>query len=231
MKYMYIVMIIVSIVCVLGAQGRSLFLKATDSGWYPLFLNPVVDTILSIEKHVQILDIGTGPGSLPELLILRDSHLHVTAIDIDSNFINVARERLNHPHVKFEHQTLGGPIVYPNGHFDIVCFCSVLFLLDDGTKSLLMQEALRVLKSGGKVIVLSPSGSKPIFSSFFEVWSYPYAPTNWTFIVWKTATSTKAKNWQKERWLEKYADEGQLQYHRHSVFNNNATLEIITKQS
>jgi ubiquinone/menaquinone biosynthesis C-methylase UbiE len=215
----------------LRAQTISLFLKANDSGWYPGFLNPVIDTILHTESGVHILDIGTGPGKLPELLIKRNSNLHVTGIDIDTHFVNVARERLRHPNVNFEYQKSGAPITYPNEHFDIVCFCSVLFLLDDSTKSFLMQEALRVLKPGGKVIVLNPSGSKPIFSSFFEVWSYPYAPTNWTFMVWKTATSKKAKNWQKERWLEKYAAEGQLHYQSHSVFKNNATLEIITKQS
>jgi ubiquinone/menaquinone biosynthesis C-methylase UbiE len=230
MKYVFIVMIMISIVSALGVHGRSLFFKATDSGWYPLFLNPVVDTILSTEKHAQILDIGTGPGSLPELLISRNSQLQITGIDIDTSSIDEARERLKHPKVKFEYQQLGGPIVYPNGHFDIVCFCSVLFLLDDSTKSLLMQEALRVLKSGGKVIVLSPSGSKPIFSSFLEVWSYPYAPTNWTFVVWRVATSKRAKKWHNESWLKKYATEGQLKYDSHSVFNSNATLETITKQ-
>lgn len=227
---MFIVVIMISIVSVLAVRGRSLFFKATDSGWYPQFLNPVVDTILNTERHAQILDIGTGPGRLPELLISRDSQLQITGIDIDTTSINVARERIKHPNVKFEYQQLGGPIVYPNGQFDIVCFCSVLFLVDDSTKSFLMQEALRLLKSGGKVVVLSPSGSKPISSSFFEVWSYPYAPTNWTFMVWKVATSKTAKNWHKESWLKKYATEGQLKYDSHSVFNGNATLEIITKQ-
>jgi ubiquinone/menaquinone biosynthesis C-methylase UbiE len=119
---------------------------------------------------------------------------------------------------------------FKNEEFDVVTFCSVLFLVDDSTKSFLMFEALRVLKPGGKIIVLTPSGKKSRFTAFSEVWSFPFSRYNWTYIIWKTVTSAGGKKWQQEKWLASFSKKNELKYESILTFNDNASLEIITKK-
>ena len=142
----------------------SVFIKATRSGWYPEFLKPVVDSVLANPTYKQILDIGTGPGTLPQMLIAKNLAVQITGIDTSKNMIEVARKSVSHKNVFFKHQQENESLPFEKQQFDVVTFCSVLFLLDDNTKSMLMNEALRVLKPEGKIIVLTPSGEKAILA-------------------------------------------------------------------
>lgn len=209
----------------------SIFLKATQSGWYPEFLNPVVASVLAHPEYKQILDIGTGPGTLPQMLLAKDSGLVVTGIDLSKKMIDEARRRILHQNVSFDYQEANKPLPYTSSQFDAVTFCSVLFLVDDRVKTLLMNEASRVLRPHGKIIILTPSGSKPILSSFSEVWRYRFSFNNFTFPVWKLATTSTAKKWHRQKWVEKYANENQLNYRKSLVFNGNATIEILNKSN
>jgi len=214
----------------LKAQNMSIFSKATKSGWYPEFLKPVVETITDNSENHTILDIGTGPGTLPEMLIKKDSDLQITGIDIDSTMITEAKSRLSHKNASFRIQKINSPLEFANEQFDVVTFCSVLFLLDDTIKTELLNEAVRVLKENGRIIILTPSGKKPILTAFIEVWRYKFSLNNFTFPIWKIATTSGGRKWQKRKWLESYAKENQLKYSASTTFNNNATIETITKQ-
>lgn len=230
MKYIIIITLTLAIlISSLTAKSMSVFVLATKSGWYPQFLKPVVDTITASSTRKSILDIGTGPGTLPNMLIESDSNLKITAIDIDSSMIDYAKTKHKNPNVTFEYQGMDRPLNYTNQHFDMVTFCSVLFLVNDEVKQNLLSEALRVLKPGGKIIILTPSGSKSIISSFVEVWKYPFSFKNVTFPIWKMATTQGARKWNQESWLANYAKENQLKYSKTLVFNNNAVMEIVTK--
>jgi ubiquinone/menaquinone biosynthesis C-methylase UbiE len=207
----------------------SVFIKATRSGWYPEFLKPVVDSVLANPTYKQILDIGTGPGTLPQLLIAKNLAVQITGIDTSKNMIEVARKSVSHNNVFFQHQQENASLPFATQQFDAVTFCSVLFLLDDNTKSMLMNEALRVLKPEGKIIVLTPSGEKAILSALFEVWRYRFSVNNFTFLIWKLATTRRARKWKRQKWLENYALNNELKYTVSLAFNNNATVEIISK--
>lgn len=231
MKNIYLIILSIIIISIsLKAQDMSIFSKATKSGWYPEFLNPVVETITNNSKNHTILDIGTGPGTLPKMLIQKDSFLHITGIDIDTTMIDEAKKRLSHKNVFFQYQKINEPLEFSNEQFDIVTFCSVLFLADNNIKTELMNEALRVLKPNGKIIILTPSGKKPILSAFIEVWRYKFSFNNFTFPIWKIATTKGGKKWQREKWLKNYATEYQLNYTVSLTFNNNATIETISKK-
>lgn len=225
---MYIKYIYIATLLTHAIQAQSVFLKAQNSGWYDQFLAPVVNSISTERK---ILDIGTGPGKLLELMTEKDSSLVLIGIDIDSSMIEEARKRVTSKNVQFEYQKVNQKLAFNDDEFDAVTFCSVLFLLDDVTKQFLLDEALRVLKPSGKIIVLSPSGKKSILSSILEVWQYPYKPTNWTFIVWKTFTKQTARKWQRQQWLSSYAENQNLKYNKYLSFNENATIEILTNNN
>lgn len=206
----------------------SLFLKATQSSWYREFLMPVVENIINDSSSKRILDIGTGPGRLPELLNSQDASLLVTGIDINIAFIDEARRNLKSENISFLYQTRNAPLEFLTDAFDMVTLCSVLFLVEDSTKSLLLREALRVLKPGGKLIVLTPTGRRSFVSAFKEMSTFAPSSFKWTFPVWRIATSLSGRKWQRQNWLNKYAVKEGLEYSKSLVFNNNATIEIIT---
>jgi len=230
MKYRYITMTALSMTIITAmAQNISVFSKATKSGWYPEFLNPIIDVITRNAEQTKILDIGTGPGTLPQMLIEKDSSLQIVGIDIDSVMIDEARRRFTHKNVTYQNQKINAALDFPDVQFDVVTFCSVLFLVDDSIKTNLMNEAIRVLKPNGKIIILTPSGRKSIISSFLEVWKYPFSFNNFTFPIWKITTTNGGRKWQRQKWLESYARDNQLNYTSSLTFNNNATLETISK--
>jgi ubiquinone/menaquinone biosynthesis C-methylase UbiE len=231
MKYIKIIVLTILIISIsLKAQDMSIFSRATKSGWYPQFLNPVIETISNMSQHHKILDIGTGPGTLAQMLIESDSSLQITGIDIDTTMIDEAKRRSPQTNISFQYQKTNAPLHFANEQFDVVTFCSVLFLVDDSIKNNLMNEALRVLKPNGKIIILSPSGKKSIASSFIEVWKYPFSVNNFTFPIWKLATTRRARKWQRQKWLQNYAKENQLTYSVSLTFNNNASIETISKK-
>jgi len=230
MKYIYIITTTLSLTFItLKAQNMSIFSMATRSGWYPQFLKPVVNTVTSNAEYHTILDIGTGPGTLPEMLIAKDSNLQITGIDIDTIMIDEAKRRFSHKKVSFQYQKINAPLDFDDKQFDVITFCSVLFLVDDSVKTSLMSEALRVLKPNGKIIILTPSGKKSILSSFIEVWRYKFSFNNFTFPIWKIATTRGGRKWQRQKWLEKYASVHKLTYTSSLTFNTNATIETISK--
>ena len=207
----------------------SLFIKATKSAWYREFLNPLAETILHDQAGKKTLDIGTGPGRLPELLYSRNPSLMITGIDIDTTMIDEARRNPGAEHISWFYQKPDAPLDFAGSEFDVVTFCSVLFLVDDQTKSWLLQEALSVLKPGGKVIVLTPTGLKSIASAFPEALTFHPSAYNWTFPVWRMATSYRGRAWQKQNWLQGYSVRESLGYSSTLVFKNHAKIETITK--
>lgn len=207
----------------------SIFSQATQSGWYPHFLKPVVREIIGNGNYKTVLDIGTGPGTLPQMLIKQNQSLQITGTYIDKEMISEAKRRSNHPNITFLKQQPYTPLPFENNTFDTITFCSVLFLLENDEKIVLINEAIRVLKPNGKILVLTPSGSKPIKSSFTEVWKYPFSINNYTFMFWKTVTTHRGRKWNQQKWLAHFANDNNLKYSSSQVFNNNALLEIITK--
>jgi ubiquinone/menaquinone biosynthesis C-methylase UbiE len=207
---------------------RPVFLQAQDSSWYIKFVQPVINKISENKKQLTILDIGTGSGKLPELLIKNNPNLDITGIDINKNMIDEARKRIKNDNVSFEYQYINKKLDFNNNKFDIVTFCSVLFLVDDNTKEFLIEEAFRVLKPDGKIIILTPSGKKTILFSFIEVFSFPLNIYNWTFIIWKLFTTNRAKEWVNLKWLQKFSEKNKLKYTKELTFNNNALIETLS---
>jgi ubiquinone/menaquinone biosynthesis C-methylase UbiE len=210
-------------------RGQSPFALTNRSGWYPQFLNPVVQAIGALPETGRVLDIGTGLGALPDLLHRQYPQLHITGIDIDPAMVAAARQQVIAENVVFEEQQPNQPLVFDDSSFDVVTFCSVLFLIDDAIKVFLMQEALRVLKPGGSIMVLSPSGT----ISFKRIWHdfrrFPANRNNWTFVFWKLVTRQAASRWKRNAWTFQFSTRHHLSYSQQKVFHDHALLEIITK--
>jgi ubiquinone/menaquinone biosynthesis C-methylase UbiE len=201
---------------------KSIFFSVHDSEWYPSLLHPVWQHIIKDRKNKYVLDIGTGPGKLPELLIRSDESLQITGVDISAAMINEAHKRISHENISFVLHERNVPLPFSTNRFDVVTFCSVLFLLDANARASMLSEALRVLKPDGQIIVLTPSGMKPILSGY-------QGARLWTFIAWKIFTSGAGHAWQSEKWLFQQSKLMNVKYEHHWVFDDNASMEILIK--
>ncbi len=207
----------------------SIFMMAQQSGWYPQFLQPVANAVNSSIKIGSVLDIGTGPGTLPALL-KENNQLQITGTDISSSMIQRAKENVKASNVTFFVQDSNSFKSIPDSTFDVITICSVLFLLETKTRSNLLDEATRLLKPSGKIIVLTPSNKKSFLFALKDVWRFPFSKYNWTFFIWKTVTADRGNTWQKEKWLLQYSQSKQFEYTISNVFYDYATIEIITKR-
>jgi ubiquinone/menaquinone biosynthesis C-methylase UbiE len=98
-----------------------------------------------------VLDVGCGTGSLS--LILNDFGYKVTAIDISSNMLKVARKKAKNTKIEFKQQTVT-KILYPKNSFDVVFMFLTLHHLDVKEKKDALKEIYRVLKPNGKFILV-----------------------------------------------------------------------------
>lgn len=207
----------------------SIIAYASESPWYRLFLQEVVDELLSEGSDHRVLDVGTGPGQLPKILVESDPSIHITGVDVSERMLNIARKRIRDPKVDFSLVKVGGSLPFKDEQFDAVTICSVLFLLSDKEISAMLAEALRVLRSGGKILVLTPTGKKSVFKAFSELSIKTLKGFNWTFFIWQTMTATRGRAWFMNNGLKDMIDPQKAQYTPKLVFDKNALLEIITK--
>jgi ubiquinone/menaquinone biosynthesis C-methylase UbiE len=178
---------------------------------------------------LQVLDIGTGYGKLPELLLAAHPQVLLTGTDISGAMIAAAQKRVQHPAATFVQQQPGKPLPFAPASFDLVALCSVLFLLDGDERDFLAQEALRVLKPGGHLLVLTPTGSQCIGRGLLDSRRFPASRENWTFAVWNAVTARRAKHWQQQHWLSSFSTKNDVRHQGETVFNGYAVLETVIK--
>ena len=102
----------------------------------------------------RILDIGCGQGLLEEYFQDRDC----VGMDIDSGSVRTARERAPHAHY-----ILGDIHNLPikTGTLDIVAMMAVLGSVASGKEDHVFDEARRVLRVGGSVVILVSQDTQP----------------------------------------------------------------------
>lgn len=207
----------------------NIFNIATQSDWYKAFLNPVLDEIQKKPLATKILDVGTGPGTLPAMIVKK--HEAVQVVGVDNDIVKITDALSMNPNERiryvFDKEGLKG---FEDNEFDIITFCSVLFLLDVNTRTEILKQAFRILKPNGKIIVLSPTGAKSVISPFIEVMSFPAKLANLTFIVWKLITRSRARKWNNEKFLAEYSKNRNINYTAKKAFNNNAIVEVLIKK-
>jgi len=200
------------------------FRSVQDAPWYEHFLNPVLDVLKSLPEDSKVLDIGTGPGKLIEFGE-KELNLQWVGADTDKAMLTEARQRPALSDVPLAHLTAGEPLPYSDKSFDAITFCSVLFAIPDPT--LLIEEAWRILRPGGKLISLTPAGQGRVRPAVLR--QIGFSPANATFFLWRSMTASSGRVWSQRYTLEIFAHSHQADYRLQDVFNGLAILEIVQR--
>ncbi|MGD9731631.1 MAG: tRNA1(Val) (adenine(37)-N6)-methyltransferase [Desulfamplus sp.] len=75
--------------------AKSLYIDQPDKG-YRFSIDPfLLLSYISPQKGEQVLDIGTGCGIMPLILALKYPDIHITAVEIQSQLAEIARQNIN----------------------------------------------------------------------------------------------------------------------------------------
>lgn len=121
-----------------------------------MYHRPIVDALqraISGAPGRRMLNVGSGP--FLELELLDVSGMDVTLCDIDARAIEAARQRHGARIVRSDVTTVGQPLPYETGSFDLVVSMDVIEHLPDPTDWL--AEKVRVLRPGGHLFLTTPN--------------------------------------------------------------------------
>ena len=100
-----------------------------------------------------LLDIGCGAGGIDMALVRNHGAGYVTGIDVEDTVLARARELIAREHLGARIglvKVVPGPLPFPPGSFDVVCSKDSIVHIAD--KHALMNDVIRVLKPGGRLI-------------------------------------------------------------------------------
>jgi len=197
------------------------FSNIQETGWYRQFLNPVID---EINSNTKLLDIGTGPGKLIEILS-SEKNVKCTGIDTSADMLEEAENKLMHTDAELFKIEPNNDLPFRPESFEYVTICNVLFNLSREAVDQLLDELLRVLKENGKIIVLTPTGK----GNFLKLSREHFTPKNTSIYVWYFATKKSAAIWTNKQYLKEYSKKNKLKYEKKIVFKGYAQVEILIK--
>lgn len=114
-------------------------------------------------KDKKILDVGCGSGVFMIELINRGAY--VVGIDYSPKMLDLAKQELNSNKILQKNYSLkktsATKLPYKNGEFDLILATGLTDYLTDEEDQKFLNEAARVLKEDGKIIVSFPVNGSP----------------------------------------------------------------------
>ena len=122
--------------------------------------------VRNIQKHIQktdkVLEIGSGSGVF--LSAAAPHCQHITGVDISAGFVELCNDNIGKMGLDnaTSIQVDGKALPFDDASFDVVYLVDVIHHMEDISTS--MQDALRVLKPGGKLLVFEPNKWNPLLT-------------------------------------------------------------------
>ena len=195
------------------------FSSLQEAPWYRSFLDPVIN---EIDAKGRLLDIGTGSGKMIQILAT-EKGMECTGVDTDPDMLAEAKKKLKNINAELIEISPDAKLPFENNSFDHITICSVLFHLKKASIDSMLKDALGLLKSGGKILILTPTGN----GSVLKLAKHFFSLKNRSVFIWYRATKDRARLWTDENYLAEYASKHNLKYKRDIVMNGFAQLEII----
>jgi len=195
------------------------FSNIQETNWYRSFLNPVIN---EIDTEGNLLDIGTGSGKLIQILS-SEKGINCVGVDTNTEMLLEAKNKLKETPVRLLKIEANKKLPFKENSFNYITICSVLFHLNKESIDFLLKDSQRILKKGGKIIVLTPTGKGNILT----LAKHYFSVKNCSINIWFYATRNRAKQWVNKKYLKQYTDENNLNYKSTREMNGFAQLEVI----
>ena len=114
--------------------------------------NQAVVKLLSLTEVVSILDVGVGTGILIELVLLKSKMVRLFGVDISPEMVKRARKKFQGNNNVVIDLGSASKLPYKDNSFDFVTCSNSFHHYPNSFQSL--KEMKRVLKQGGKVVLL-----------------------------------------------------------------------------
>jgi ubiquinone/menaquinone biosynthesis C-methylase UbiE len=144
------------------------------SKFYDSLIEPMNSGLRSIgmkmlppKSGMKVLDIGCGTGA--HLFQYQKVLCKVSGVDTSPSMLKRARIKLGE---KADlHQISGSTLPYPDNHFDIILFATVLHEMAPELRIKVLTEAHRVLNESGRILIIDfhPGPLKPIKGWIYKI--------------------------------------------------------------
>ena len=117
---------------------------------------PILLEYMGIRAGMNILEVGCGPGTLAPYLGAGVYPGRVTGLDLDEQFIDLARQRANQDQCRTVDYVLGDAydLAFDDSEFDATTSYAGIGVLSDPEKA--VSEMIRVTRIGGSVSIMEP---------------------------------------------------------------------------
>lgn len=124
---------------------------------------------------INILDVGSGPVTLPRYFLKQNPGLKVTIIDLPQ-VIEIAKEKIAQDNLTGQIALLPGDlreIDWGSSEFDLVLLSNIIHMYDPDTNQQLARKASQALKEKGRLVihdyVLRQEGTMPLDGALFSL--------------------------------------------------------------
>lgn len=117
-------------------------------------LNPEILEYFQGDHNGQLLDLGSGRGEMADLF--KEKGFQVTGIDADAERIEKSKKL--YPEIEFIHFIVDAKLPFEDESFDVIFSRSFFQYVDHDA---ILQECNRILRKGGKLILLENLKNNP----------------------------------------------------------------------
>lgn len=108
------------------------------------------------DKKLKVLEVCVGTAANSIILAENRTSSEITGIDLSKEMLALAKKKIKKKGIR-NIRTLvmdATKMNFDNNYFDVVLISLVLHEVDDNIRNKIMNESKRVLKSGGKIIIM-----------------------------------------------------------------------------
>ncbi len=156
-------------------------------------------------------------------MVSSTKEVNCIGVDTDAEMLKEAKIKLNNTNVQFLKINATGKYPFDTASFDVITICNVLFNLHQDTVNHVLTETLRLLKKGGKIVVLTPTGKGNLFTlskSYFSI-------KNLSIYIWYYVTRNRAGPWTERKLLLKFSKKHSIKYRQKIILKGFAQIEIL----
>ena len=126
----------------------------------------IVSEELNLRPKMRVLDAGCGTGNFEKYLRNRGIECEIVGIDFSEGMLRRARNKCKDGSTEFCRADLVHPLPFLDGSFDRILCINVLYAVSNAQR--VLDEFYRVLKKGGRLIVVDPREDAKFMQIFWE---------------------------------------------------------------